>query len=158
MRLRGSGALQISWVVPDGPKPHEYNYIQTRQNVVSNAALARVGITKEMIIKEMAKLAFANVGDFIEIDKEGLATVNLSRADKAKLAAISQLDTTAIYEGRGKNRKLKGYETKVKLADKRAALQLLGKEAGLFADKVEHSGKGGGPLQVLLGPLDPDLA
>lgn len=142
------------WVREDGPKQHVFEYIKNHTENVTRSALDRVGITKEMILQELSKLAFASIGDVIDIDKNGLAKVNLSKVDKDKLAAISQLETTEIYEGRGKDRKLKGHEVKVKLSDKRAALQLLGKEAGLFADKVEHSGKDGEPLKVLISPFD----
>jgi len=37
---------------------------------------------------------------------------------------------------------------KFKLADKRAALVDLGKHLGLFKDRIEHSGKDGGPVEV----------
>ena len=38
--------------------------------------------------------------------------------------------------------------TRIKFNDKRAALVDLGKHLGMFKDIVEHSGKGGGPVQV----------
>lgn len=147
----------IPWTQPDGPKPHVYNYIQKHEKRATQTVLARIGITKEKIITEMAKLAFSNIGDIVDIDRDGLAKINLNKADRAKLASITELESTEIYEGRGEQRKLKGYRTKVKLADKSKALQLLGKEAGLFADTVEHAGKDGEPLKVLIAPFDADL-
>lgn len=39
---------------------------------------------------------------------------------------------------------------KFKLADKKSSLELLGKHLKLFTDKVEHTGAGGGPIEVLV--------
>ena len=41
---------------------------------------------------------------------------------------------------------------KVKLHDKVAALEKLGRHLGMFKDKVEVAGAGGGPVKVALPP------
>ena len=40
----------------------------------------------------------------------------------------------------------------IRTGDKLKALELLGKHLGMFKDVVEHSGPGGGPIPVDLGP------
>lgn len=44
----------------------------------------------------------------------------------------------------------------LKLADKNAALTNLGRHLGMFTDKVEHSGPGGGPIPLDMSSLTPD--
>jgi phage terminase small subunit len=39
---------------------------------------------------------------------------------------------------------------KFKLCDKRAALVDLGKHLGMFKDKIERSGRGGGPVNFII--------
>jgi phage terminase small subunit len=42
-----------------------------------------------------------------------------------------------------------GIEREIRIADKIKALELLGKRFGMFRDKVEMTGEGGGPITVV---------
>jgi hypothetical protein len=53
-----------------------------------------------------------------------------------------------IYEGEGENRHFVGYSKKYKLNDKKGALDSMSRYLGMFNDKVELTGKGGGPIQT----------
>lgn len=140
------------WVKNPSIKPHVYQYVEFHSQKESKSALERVGITKDAILAEMQKLAFANVNDYVTIDSEGLARVDLTNATKDQMAALAGIETDAIYEGEGKERKLVGHKVKVKMSDKKAALQLLGKEAGLFKDK--HDVTVTDPIKVVLSDDD----
>jgi hypothetical protein len=41
------------------------------------------------------------------------------------------------------------YDVEIKLWDKPNPLKLMGRHVGLFPDKVEHSGPGGGPIETI---------
>lgn len=96
----------------------------------------RTEITQDMVVRELAAIAFSNMTDYAQI-KEGSVlltpTDNLSEYQKKALAGIKQ----------GRN----GIE--VKSCDKVKALELLGRHLGMFKDKVEVSG-----LQTEMSKLD----
>lgn len=110
----------------------------------------RTEITQDKVLKELAKIGFANATDYAKVvekeyevdkyDPEGnvvgkeikmLTVVELELTENievSKHAAISSIK-------RGAN----GIE--VKLNDKVKALELMGRHLGMFTDKVEHSGE-----------------
>ncbi len=98
------------------------------------------------MLSELARLGFSNMMDFMNITGEDDAFVDLSEITREQAAAISELTVEDYVEGRGDDAR-EVRRVKVKLADKKAPLELLGKYLQLFADRVEHSGPGGGPIQ-----------
>jgi phage terminase small subunit len=124
---------------------------------VQSAMAERAGrteITADRVLRELGKIGFAdirkavswqpNVTGMVENDDgtERLAVTNhvqLVSSDEidddtaAALAEVSQTSTGGL---------------RVKLHDKRGALESIGRHLGMFKDRVEHSGPGGGPVQV----------
>ena len=88
----------------------------------------RTGVTTDRVVRELAKIAFANAAEIIDAES---ATV--------KLGATAE-DTAAIQSVRVKMFGEDGIEREVKLADKLKALELLGKHLGIFSDKFELNG------------------
>jgi phage terminase small subunit len=101
---------------------------------------ASTTITAQRVLEEMAKLAFSNYGDFVKLDENGDPYVDLNDISKEQMAAISEI---SITEHKGSRPSVK-----IKLHDKRAALNDLGKHFGLFRDKLEVSGPNGGPIET----------
>jgi phage terminase small subunit len=105
----------------------------------------KLDLTGEKVLKELARLAFANMADYIDIGPDGSARVNLSRVDRDKGAAIQEvtIDEYSERSGRVKDR-TPTFETvkriKFKLADKGQNLERLGRHLKLFTDKVEVTG------------------
>lgn len=100
----------------------------------------RALVTADEVVLELKKLGFANMLDYIRVDNEGEAYIDLSSVDRDKAAAIQEVTSEVYTDGRGDNaRDVK--RTKFKLTDKRAALVDLGRHLGLFKDKMEHSGE-----------------
>ena len=91
----------------------------------------RTEITQDMVLKELAKIGFANVTDFVTIEDKGiLRVVQVKTTDEMpgdKMGAIA-----GIKEGAN------GIE--IKLNDKGKALELIGRHLGMFKDKLEVSG------------------
>lgn len=89
------------------------------------------GVAVHDIVRELSKLAFSNMADFVSVTSDGDPMVNLSEVDRDKWAALQEVTTEDYVEGRGPDaRDVK--RVKVKLADKRAALVDIGKYLGMF--------------------------
>ena len=89
----------------------------------------KLEITADKVIAEIAKLAFANTTDILEITDHGVVIKDLSKLDTTCIASAEEVfDKEGMRVG-----------VKVKLHDKTKNLELLGRHLGLFKDKVEHS-------------------
>ena len=87
-------------------------------------------VTQEMVVQELAKIAFANVGDYFEWDGKNVRikpSGDLTDSQKAAVAEVRSV-TGAVNE------------VSIKLADKQRALALLGRHLGMFDTRIEISG------------------
>jgi phage terminase small subunit len=101
----------------------------------------RVGITKETVLQEMAVLAMSSL-DHYQIDDQG----NVKPAEGAPdgvMRAIQSIKRSVTVAKDGS----KTYHAEVRLWMKAEPLKLMGRHVGLFADRVEHTGKDGGPIE-----------
>ena len=98
----------------------------------------RTGVNADRVVMELAKIAFVNADDVIDV---GTATIKDGAARD---------DTAAIQSVKVKTFGEDGLEREIKMADKLKALELLGKHLGMFKDKVELSGS----LEVEQSKLD----
>lgn len=108
-------------------------------------AAKRTGVTKERIIRELAKLAFGDATDIILPD--GSLNPAASRNDTAAISGIK----VKTMHGEG----FSSVEKEVKLADKIKAMELLGKFTGHLTDKVDIT-SGGQPLKIVITDADED--
>lgn len=104
-------------------------YISEKQKEIEQ----RTEITQDMVIKELAKIAFL---DIRKLYTENGQLKNIADIDTDTAGAISQLETLEEYEGYGNDREKIGDTQKVKLLDKTRALELLGRHLGIFNDKI----------------------
>lgn len=88
----------------------------------------RTGINQDRVIRELARIAFVNANDVINIDEATLKD-NVSEDDTATIASV-KVKTIPTKDG-------EGTEREIKLADKLKALELLGKHLGMFTEKVD---------------------
>lgn len=105
-------------------------YISKKQKEIEK----RTEITQDMVIKELAKIAFL---DIRKLYTENGQLKNIADIDSDTAGAISQLETLEEYEGYGDDREKIGDTQKVKLLDKTKALELLGRHLGIFNDKID---------------------
>ena len=115
----------------------------------------RTEITADKVLEEYAKLGFSDVTDYLQVvterilvghDKEtGEPISDISQfvlmkdtanIPKSKLAAISEI------------KQAKDGSISFKLHDKKGALDSIAKHLGMFAERVELTGKDGGPIQT----------
>lgn len=81
----------------------------------------RTQVTADMVIAELAKVAFHNVQDFVN---GGNSILELKHLDREKVAAVSAVKTTMKADG--------DLVSEVKFHDKIAALEKLGRHLGIF--------------------------
>lgn len=120
---------------------------------ITKAMAEKPGITQTRIIDELALMGFARMGDYITIQPDGTAYVDLSKITQEQTAAISELTSDEYIDGRGEDaRSVK--RVKIKIADKLSALEKMGKVVGMFKDRHELTGAGGEPLTPDVGTRD----
>jgi phage terminase small subunit len=107
--------------------------IEQRQITIA----ADLDVTVKKIITELAKIGFANMEDYTRLVGDE-RVIDLTSADRDKLAAVTELTVEDYKEGRGEDAR-DVRRVKLKLGDKRAALVDLGKHLGMFKERVEHS-------------------
>jgi phage terminase small subunit len=89
----------------------------------------KLDITADKVINEIAKLAFANTTDILEITDRGVVIKDLTKLDTSCISSAEE-----VFDKEGMR-----LGVKIKLHDKTKNLELLGRHLGLFKDKIEHS-------------------
>jgi phage terminase small subunit len=121
-------------------KPHIQDRIQELRQGIGK----KFNITLDRIAQEYGKMAF---GDIRKIFKDDGSLLLPSEWDDDTAAAIAGIDTDELFEGVGRDREQIGVTKKVKLSDKRAALDSLVKLMGYAApSRTELTGADGKDL------------
>jgi phage terminase small subunit len=94
---------------------------------------AKCDVTAEQVIRELALLGFSNMLDFLDNGDGDQPHIDLSKLTRDQAAALSEVTSKRYLEGKGDDA-VPVVETKIKLSDKRGALELLGKHLGIFKD------------------------
>ena len=92
----------------------------------------RLGITPERILQELAIVGFASAEHYMTEDEDGNRTLDVNKL-KGNGARAFALEFESTSTGKETVRK-----TKAKQLDKKDALIAMGKQIGMFAEKVEH--------------------
>ena len=98
-------------------------------------------ITPERVLNELAKIGFFDVRKLV--DDTG-APKRITDLDDDTAAAIAGIDVVQI----GNSEAGIGAVLKYKIANKESALVSIGKHLGMFKERVEHTGKNGGPIET----------
>lgn len=91
----------------------------------------RTGINQDRVLREIAKLAFVNPVDVIDLDAATIRDES-TREDTACISSI-KVKVIPTEDGAITEREIKTY-------DKLKALELLGKHLGMFSDKLKMEG------------------
>lgn len=100
----------------------------------------KTGITQERVLAEFAKIAFLDPRKFYD---ESGNLIPIHKLDDDTAAALGGMDVTAAKSADGDI----DYTKKIKIIDKKGALDSIARHLGMFVDKTEHSGPNGGPQQ-----------
>ncbi len=96
---------------------------------------AKIDVTDQMILDEVRKLGFFNAKRCFDANGNPL---EIHEMDDDTAAAIAGFEFVTLYDGSGEQKHAFGQLRKFKIADKRGALELLGRHRKLWTDKVEH--------------------
>ena len=107
-------------------------YIQQQMD----ARQIRTEVTQDMVIEELAAIAFAKVTDYANIRHGQVILKDTQELSDTQIKALA-----GIKDGK--------FGVEVKLNDKEKALELLGRHLGMFKDRVELSGTINNPYKDL---------
>lgn len=108
--------------------------IKLRVRELTDIAIANTTLTIEKVLRELEKLGFANMMDYIKIDDDGHPELDLSALTREQAAAIGEITTDLITSPRDGSVTRR---TKFKLLDKKGALVDLGRHLGMFIDRKQ---------------------
>lgn len=116
--------------------------------VAKSQRASRVKTTQDSVLHEMSLLALSCVEHYV-IDDKGQVTL----ADGAPTGAMRAIQSikrkVRVHHGKGEDPGYTEYDIELKLWDKPTPLKLMGRQVGLFPDRVEHTGKDGKPMEVV---------
>lgn len=119
--------------------------VQSRIEELMAKAAAANEVTQERIVKELARIAFGNKRAVMKWGPGGVAVIDSDALTDDEAAMVAEVQETVSSAGSS---------IKLKTHDKVKALELLGKHVGMFKEKVEATGPGGGPVRLILGWAD----
>ncbi len=111
----------------------------------------RTEITQDRVLEELALLAFSDLSHY-QVDVKGNVTLapgappGAMRAVQSIKREISSIGTGEDADGDGP---IVMAKVEIKLWDKPGPLKLAGRHVGLFPDRIEVSGKDGGPIKTM---------
>lgn len=132
-------------------KPHIQAAIQKEMNKRAR----RTEITADKVLEEYAKLGFSDVTDYLQVVTERIL-VGHDKETGEPISDISQFvlmkDTKDIPPEKlaaiSEVKQHKDGSISFKLHDKKGALDSIARHLGMFAERVELTGKYGGPIQT----------
>ncbi len=116
--------------------PNVAKYIALKQLKLQE----KTEITQERVLAEFAKIAFLDPRKFYD-ETGNLIPIHMLDDDTA--AALGGMDVTASKSADGDI----DYTKKIKIIDKKGALDSIARHLGMFVDKTELSGPNGGAQQ-----------
>lgn len=114
--------------------------VKNRISELTEHALKEIGISRERTLLELSRIAFVNIKDLATWNESGVRFKPSDEIDEELAAAIVEVSETVTQSGG---------TLKIRQHDKVRALELLGKHQKLFADRVEHSGPDGKPIETM---------
>lgn len=108
----------------------------------------RTELTADLVLADLCKIAFANLGDFLKVTPAGEPYVDLSHMTRDQAAALRSATVEDFLEGRGDDTRVVR-RVKISLHDKRAALVTLGRHLGMFHTRHELTGKDGAQIELV---------
>lgn len=120
-------------------------HIQAALKARRDKAAAKFELSRDAVLDEYAKLAFADPRNFF---REDGTLKRVTELDDRTAAALAHFEVLEEFAGSGEDRMQVGYTTKVKWADKKAALDSICRVMGWNQDKLQHDASN--PLLELL--------
>lgn len=94
-----------------------------------NQRQERTKVSQDKVVKELAKLAFSNMKSFMKWGPDSIQILHSDQLSDDDAACVSEITQTTSANGG---------TIRIKLHDKRAALELLGRHLGMFSDTIKN--------------------
>ena len=114
------------------------------------AQMKRIQMSADDVLVGLAEIASIDIADIFD---ENNSLRPLKEIPAHVRRAIAGIEVEELFEGRGESREHVGRNRKLKLSDKVRALEILAKHHKLLTEKVELTGKDGGPIHHALDEL-----
>ena len=101
--------------------------VSTRVKELQEAIAKRNGVSADRVMREMAVIAFSDIGEYLEIGSDGSARLDFSKIPKAGTRAISEFTQETVGPGGAI------VKTRIKLHPKTTGLEQLAKVLGIYA-------------------------
>jgi phage terminase small subunit len=130
-------------------------HVTTAIAAAQAARAARVHLTQDTVLREIAALSFSNI---LHYTIDGCGYVALAPdAPPEAIHAVASIKRRTMSRQIGETTETV-YDTEIKLWDKPASLRMAGLHLGMFVEKREHTGKDGKALPSLQIILTQDSA
>jgi phage terminase small subunit len=116
-------------------KPH----ISARIAELKAPIMARLDLSAERVLAEYATIAFATMGDFLDVAPDGAFRIDLSRATPDQLVAVAAVSIKTRRTGGKAGAERISETVRIRMAPKLAALVKLGEYLRLFDENREGS-------------------
>lgn len=109
-------------------------------NKLLSQRASKLEIKAERVLEELARLAFSNMADYMQVDADGKPCgLNLAQITRDQAACIQEISEDATG-GSGDGERRLVIRTKFKLSDKLKALDMLMRHLGAYNDKLQVTG------------------
>lgn len=105
--------------------------IAERRGKLSN----KLEITAERVLQEYARIGFADLRDFLTFNGKTVTFKASDQLTEDQARAVAEISETQ-------------HGVRIKLHDKKGALDAIAKHLGMFVERIEHAGPGGGPIRA----------
>ena len=122
-------------------KPEISGSIQVATTKVVARIEEQAGVTIADVVAELAKVGFANMADYVRVQGDGTAYVDLSTATREQMAAVQEIATEEDMDGRGEDAR-RVLKVKFKLGNKIGALRDIGEHLGMFPRGRDNGASG----------------
>lgn len=112
--------------------------IQDRIRELMTRAAARVEINASRVLDEIGLIAFASMGDFVNVDEEGNVRLNFPNMSKDALRPVTKIKQRHIRQRDEDGNMETVVETQFELGSKLDALEKLARNLGLYSADNKH--------------------
>lgn len=137
-RAAKESGYKARWAADIGHRLTNNSLVKARISELTEHALKEIGVTRERVLTELSRIAFANMKDVASWNPSGVEYKSSEEISESDAAAISEVTETVTQAGG---------TLKIKQHDKTRALEILSKHLKMLTDKHEHSGPDGKPIE-----------
>ena len=122
-------------------------FVATRIRTALEQRCVRTKMTQDVVLLEMSLVGLSRVNHYL-VDEDG----NLQLAPEAPegaMAAVQSIKRKVTTRTDKEGDVIRDVNVEIKLWDKNGPLRLMGRHVGLFPDRMEHTGVGGGPIETV---------